>query len=53
MLPLILLVLLLMALSHWAMEPLVAIGTPFLELHWLGWFLLLPLLWLFAVPDRR
>ena len=53
MLPLLLLVLVLLALCHWALEPLVAVGGPLLDLSWLGWFLLLPLLWVFAVPTRR
>ena len=53
MLPLVALVLLLLALCHWALAPLVAIGTPLLELRALAWLLLLPLLWLFAAPARR
>lgn len=53
MVPLALVVLLLLALCRWAVEPLVAIGTPLLELRWLGWALLAMLIWLFATPARR
>lgn len=53
MLPLVLLVLVLLVLCYWGLTPLLVIGTPLLELRWLGWFLLGVLLWLFAVPSRN
>jgi Na+-translocating ferredoxin:NAD+ oxidoreductase RnfA subunit len=53
MLPLVALVLLVLALCHWALEPMVGIGTPLLELRALAWLLVLAGLWLFAAPTRR
>jgi hypothetical protein len=52
MLAAVLLVLLTLALSHWLLEPLMALATPLLNLSWLGWALLAVLLWLFAGGPR-
>jgi hypothetical protein len=48
MLATVLLVLFTLALSHWFLEPFASLATPILDLSWLGWGLLLALLWLFA-----
>ena len=48
MTPLILLVLLLMALHHWLLQPLLLAGTWLLELRPLPWLLLAGLAWLLA-----
>ncbi|MBD2548811.1 hypothetical protein H6G65_04310 [Microcystis elabens FACHB-917] len=48
MLPLLLVVLLGVSLSHWVLVPLVHLATPLFELGWLGWLLLALGLWLFA-----
>ncbi len=48
MLPAALLVLLVVASSHWLLEPLTRLATPLFELSWLGWLLLAGLLWIFA-----
>lgn len=52
MLAAVLMVLLTLALSHWLVEPFVALATPLLSLSWLGWVLLVVLLWLFAGGPR-
>jgi hypothetical protein len=52
MLAAVLLVLLTLSLSHWLVEPFVALATPLLNLSWLGWALLAVLLWLFAGGPR-
>jgi hypothetical protein len=52
MLAAVLLVLLTLALSHWLLEPFMALATPLLNLSWLGWALLAVLLWLFAGGPR-
>jgi hypothetical protein len=48
MLPLLLVVLLAVGLSHWWLVPLVHLLTPVFNLGWLGWLALAALLWLFA-----
>lgn len=48
MLPVALVVLMILSLSHWGVEPLLALLTPVLNLSWLGWAGLAILLWLFA-----
>ncbi|MBW4530937.1 hypothetical protein [Synechococcus sp. CCY 0621] len=48
MLPLLLVVLLTVGLSHWLLVPLVHLATPLFQLDWLGWLALAALLWLFA-----
>ena len=48
MLPLLLVVLLTQALSHWLLVPLVHLATPLFNLAWLGWLLLAGIVWLFA-----
>lgn len=48
MLPLLLVVLLTVGLSHWVLVPLVHLATPLFQLDWLGWLALAVLLWLFA-----
>ncbi|MCT0206693.1 hypothetical protein [Synechococcus sp. CS-1332] len=48
MLPLLLLVLLEVSLSHWLLAPLVHLATPLFQLGWLGWLGLAALVWLFA-----
>lgn len=57
MLAAVLLVLVSLALSHWLLQPLVALLTPVLDLSWLGWAALALLLWLLAgatpAPDDR
>ena len=37
MLPVALVVLMILSLSHWGVEPLLALLTPVLNLSWLGW----------------
>jgi hypothetical protein len=37
-----------LTLYHWLLEPFVRIVTPLLSLSWLGWGLLAMALWLFA-----
>lgn len=49
---LLLLLLLTLALSHWLVQPLTGLIRPLLTFSWLGWGLLVGLLWLFA-GDRR
>jgi hypothetical protein len=44
----VLLALITLALSHWLVEPLLGLGTPLLDLSWIGWAVLVTLLWLFA-----
>lgn len=48
MLASVLLALITLALSHWLVEPVVALTTPLLNLSWIGWGLLGAFLWLFA-----
>jgi hypothetical protein len=48
MLPVALVVLMILSLSHWGVEPLLVLLTPVLNLSWLGWAGLAILLWLFA-----
>lgn len=48
MLPLTFLMLLVLSLGHWLFTPLFHALTPLLSLAWLGWLLLVVLLWLFA-----
>jgi hypothetical protein len=47
-----LLVLLTLTLNHWVLEPLAGLLRPLFTLSWLGWGLLVGLIWLFA-GDRR
>ena len=49
---LLLLLLLTLALSYWFVQPLAGLIRPLLTLSWLGWGLLVGLLWLFA-GDRH
>ena len=53
MIALVGLCLLLMALLHWVLEPLVALFTWTLQLKLLPWVLALLLLWLFAGATER
>lgn len=48
MLPVTLLVLLTLVVSHWLLEPLVPAATSVLDLSWIGWGLLIVLIWCFA-----
>jgi len=41
-------ILLLMGLIHWLLEPLEAVLTAVLSLRWLGWVVLLTVLWVFS-----
>ncbi|WP_216905012.1 hypothetical protein [Synechococcus sp. CCY 9618] len=50
MLPVLLVVLLSVAMSHWLVEPLLRLTTPLFELDWLGWIVLAVILWLFSGP---
>ncbi|MFZ0406978.1 MAG: hypothetical protein WAM11_02545 [Cyanobium sp.] len=50
---LLLLLLLTLALSHWLLEPLALLLRPLLTLSWLGWGLLVGLIWLFAGDQRE
>jgi hypothetical protein len=43
-----LLLLVLLSLHHWLMEPLLRAGTAVFELSWLPWLLLGPLTWVLA-----
>jgi hypothetical protein len=48
MIGLTLLLLSLLTLYHWLLEPFVRIVTPLLSFTWLGWGVLAVALWLFA-----
>jgi len=48
MLPLLLVVLLEISLSHWVLAPLLHLATPLFQLGWLGWLVLAGIVWLFA-----
>jgi hypothetical protein len=48
MLPLTLVILLTLVLSHWLLEPIVVLATPMFQLSWIGWALLIAALWCFA-----
>lgn len=54
MLALVLLVMVSLGLSHWLVEPLVLLLRPVVSLAWVGWGMLVILVWLFAGsgPDR-
>ena len=41
-------ILLLMGLIHWLLEPLEAVLTAVLSLRWMGWVVLLTVLWFFS-----
>ncbi|MFM7266383.1 MAG: hypothetical protein ACKOZW_12500 [Cyanobium sp.] len=53
MIGLILVVLSVLTLHHWLLDPFVAVVTPLLSLSWLGWALLAVMLWLFAGGRSR
>lgn len=53
MIGLILVVLSVLALHHWLLDPFVAVVTPLLSLSWLGWALLAVVVWLFAGATPR
>jgi hypothetical protein len=48
MLAIVLVILFVIASSHWLLEPLVRLATPLFDLSWLGWLLLAGLIWIFA-----
>lgn len=48
MIGLILVILSVLTLHHWLLDPFVGLVTPLFNLSWLGWGLLVVLLWLFA-----
>jgi hypothetical protein len=48
MLPVTLVVLFTLVLSHWFLEPLVPFATSALNLSWIGWGVLVVLIWCFA-----
>jgi hypothetical protein len=52
MLGLALVLVALLSLSHWLMQPFYGFATSLLSLSWLGWALLAVLLWLFAGGRR-
>lgn len=52
MLGLTLVLLAMLTLSHWLLQPFAIVVTPLLNLSWLGWALLAVVLWLFA-GERR
>jgi hypothetical protein len=51
MVPLGLLCLLVLSLSHWMFAPALWLLTPLLSLTWLGWLALALMLWLFSGSD--
>ena len=53
MLPLTLLVVLLLASSHWLLEPILRVCAPLLSLDWVGWALGAVVVWLFAGGPSR
>ena len=48
MLPVTLVVILTLVVSHWLVEPLVVFASPVFNLSWIGWALLIVLFWCFA-----
>jgi hypothetical protein len=52
MLGLTMVLVVLLSLSHWLMQPFYGFATPLFSLSWMGWALLAVLLWLFA-GERR
>jgi hypothetical protein len=54
MLPLTLLVVFLLASTHWLLEPMLRVCAPLFSLDWMGWGLGAVVIWLFAGdPSRR
>jgi hypothetical protein len=51
--PVVLLVLITLAISHWLLEPMVLLIKPFFLLSWLPWVFLGVGLWLLAGDDPR
>ena len=51
--PVVLLVLITLAVSHWLLEPMVLLFKPFFLLSWLPWVLLGVGLWLLAGDDSQ
>lgn len=53
MIGLVLVILSVLTVHHWLLDPFVGIVTPLLSLSWLGWGLLAVVLWLFAGGSLR
>jgi len=51
--PVVLLVLITLAISHWLLEPMVLLIKPFFLLSWLPWVFLGVRLWLLAGDDPQ
>ena len=53
MLPLTLLVVFLLASTHWLLEPMLRVCAPLFSLDWMGWGLGAVVIWLFAGDSSR
>jgi hypothetical protein len=49
---LLLVLLAMLSVGHWILQPFASLATPVLNLSWLGWALLAGFLWLFAGGRR-